>query len=49
MTKAEYVDKMRQLGWNDEYIQEQIEIREEAEKNGINIPYEIDMIEAPKE
>lgn len=47
MTKDEYIVKMKELGWDDTYINEQIEIKEKAKKEGVVIPYEIDLIEAP--
>lgn len=47
MTKEEYIKKMKELGWSDDHIQEQIKTHEEAAKDGIDIPYEIDLTEAP--
>lgn len=49
MTKTEYIEKMKELGWSDDYINEQIQIKEEAAKNGINIPFEADLVESPIE
>lgn len=40
---------MKELGWSEEHINEQIKIQEEAAKDGIKIPFEIDLIEAPIE
>lgn len=47
MNKEEYKKKMKELGWTDDYIEEQIKIKEDAAKNGIKIPYEVDLFEAP--
>ncbi|MEG0614273.1 MAG: hypothetical protein RR540_00845 [Oscillospiraceae bacterium] len=49
MTKDEYIKKMKDLGWPDGHINEQIQIHEEAAKEGIDIPFEVDLIEAPIE
>jgi hypothetical protein len=47
MLKEEYIEKMKELGWSDDFIKESIRLHDEAEKNGINIPYEINLVEAP--
>lgn len=49
MTKEEYIKKMKELGWSDDHINEQIQIHEEAAKDGIDIPFEVDLIESPIE
>lgn len=47
MSKDEYRVKMRELGWDDDYIENIIKIHDEDEKNGISLPYEMDLVEAP--
>lgn len=47
MTEHEYEKKMRDLGYSEEYISESLQLRAEAEKNNIKIPYDIDLIELP--
>lgn len=47
MTKEEYSKKMKEFGWSDEYINEQIEIHEEAKKKGFIIPLELSLFEPP--
>lgn len=46
MSKEEFIRKMKELGWQDSYINECIDIKEKAEKNGIIIPYELNLFEA---
>lgn len=47
MTDIEFREKMKELGWDDEYIDEIIEDHNEAKAEGVNIPYEIHLFEAP--
>lgn len=47
MTDNEFREKMKELGWDEDYIDEIIEGRNEAKTEGIFIPYEIYLIEAP--
>lgn len=47
MTENEFKKKMKELGWNEAVIQEAIKSHKEAELQGIVIPYEMDLIEAP--
>lgn len=49
MTDNEFREKMKELGWDDEYIEETITINNEAKAAGISIPYELDLFEAPLE
>lgn len=49
MTKEEYREKMKALGWSDEYIAEQLRIAAEAAKKGVKIPLNCDLFEAPIE
>lgn len=41
MTKLEFIKKMRNFGWDAEYVRGTIQDVEDAAKEGINIPYEI--------
>lgn len=47
MKEGQYIQKMKELGWDDEFINESLEIREEARKGGIDIPLELDFIPKP--
>ncbi len=47
MTKEEYIKRMKELGWTDDYIYEQLQLHEQAAKDGIDIPFEWDLIERP--
>lgn len=49
MTKDDFIKKAKMLGYSDEQIQEIIDDHEEAKKDGVNIPYEIDLIALPKD
>lgn len=49
MTKEEFIKEAKKLGYIEEQIQEIIEEHEEAEKNGIILLYEINLIELPKD
>lgn len=49
LNKEEYIKKMLELGWDMEYIEEQIKLKEEAKNNGIDIPFEFDLVEKPIE
>lgn len=45
MTKEEYIKRMKELGWTDDYIHEQLQLHEQAAKDGIDIPFEWYLIE----
>ncbi len=47
MTVEEYIKKMQELGWPIEYIDKQIDIHNKAKREGIDIPFELDLFEAP--
>ena len=47
MNKDEFVNGMKELGWEDEYIAECIESVSEAIDDGIRMPFELFLIEAP--
>lgn len=47
MGKEEFVKKAKKLGYTDEMINEQIKLNEEAEKQGIKVPWEISLVELP--
>ena len=49
MNKDEFVTKAKELGYSDEDISEIIKTHDEAELEGIKIPWEIDLIELPIE
>ena len=47
MSKDEYRKRMRELGWDDDYIESTIKTYEEAKKDGIFLPLEVHLVEAP--
>jgi hypothetical protein len=47
MTEKEFRKKMKELGWNDSFIDELVRIHDEELKKGVNIPYEANIVEAP--
>ena len=47
MKKEEFIKKAKELGYTDEMINEDIKLQEEAEKQGIKIPWELRLIELP--
>lgn len=47
MTKEEYIKSMKEFGWADDYINEQLQLQEQAAKDGIDIPLELDLIKRP--
>ena len=47
MTKLEFIKKMREFGWDPEYVRETIQNIEYAAKQGINVPYEMFAHEFP--
>lgn len=49
MTKDEFVLKAKELGYSDEHISEIIKIHDKAEKEGVGIPWEINLIRLPKD
>lgn len=49
MEKEEYIKKAKELGYTDETIAEDIKLHEEAEKDGVRLPRELDLVELPVE
>ena len=49
MTKDEFITKAKELGYSNEDISEIIKTHDNAEKEGVMIPLEIDLIELPIE
>lgn len=49
MTDNEFREKMKELGWDDEYIEEIIEDHNEAKADGVNTPYDVYLFKAPDE
>ena len=47
MTEKEFTKEMQRLGWKDDYIKEILREYEEEKKNGVNMPLEMHLIEAP--
>lgn len=47
MTKEEFITKAKELGYSDEDISKILKTHDNAEKEGIKIPWEIDLIELP--
>ena len=47
MEKDEFIKKAKELGYTDEMIAEDIKLQEEAERNGIKVPWELRLIELP--
>lgn len=47
MEKEEFIKRAKELGYSDEMIADDIKLQEEAEKNGIKIPWELRLIELP--
>lgn len=47
MEKEEFVRKAKELGYTDQMIEDDIKLNEEAEKNGIKVPWELRLIELP--
>jgi hypothetical protein len=47
MNKDEFIKKAKELGYSDEAIADIVSIHDEAEKDGIKIPWEMDLIELP--
>lgn len=47
MEKDEFIRKAKELGYTDEMIQEHVKLNEEAEKQGIKVPWELGLIELP--
>lgn len=47
MEKEEFVKAMKRLGYTDAEIDESIAMHDEAAKEGISMPYELDLIERP--
>ena len=47
MEKDEFIRKAKELGYTDEMINEQIKLNEDAEKQGIKVPWEIGLVELP--
>lgn len=47
LEKDEFIKKAKELGYTDEMIEEDIKLHEEAEKNGIKVPWELRLVELP--
>ena len=47
MNKDEFIKNAKELGYSDELIAEIISTHDEAAGEGINIPWEMDLIELP--
>ncbi len=47
MSEEEFIETMRSIGWDDEFIQAKIDKVNADKKNGIIIPYEICLVEKP--
>lgn len=47
MEKDEFIKKAKELGYTDEMIADDIRLHEEAKKEGIQIPWELRLIELP--
>lgn len=47
MEKDEFIRKAKELGYTDEMIQEHVKLNEEAEKQGIKVPWELGLVELP--
>lgn len=47
MEKDEFIKKAKELGYTDEMINEHIKLNEEAEKQGIKVPWEVALVELP--
>lgn len=44
MNNVEFREKMRALGWDEEYIEECLQSKKEAEKDGIKTPLEMFLV-----
>jgi hypothetical protein len=49
MTDNEFREKMKEFGWDNEYIEEIIADHNGAKAEGINTPYDVYLFEAPLE
>jgi len=47
LEKDEFIRKAKELGYTDEMIQEHVKLNEEAEKQGIKVPWELGLVELP--
>ncbi|WP_199883736.1 hypothetical protein [Anaerosinus massiliensis] len=47
MEKEEFISKAKELGYTDEMINEHIRLNEEAERQGIKVPWEFGLVELP--
>lgn len=47
MSKGEFIKKARELGYTEDMINEIIYNHENAEKDGVKIPWELELIELP--
>lgn len=47
MEKEEFIRRAKELGYTDDMINEDIKLHEEAERQGIKIPWEFRLIELP--
>ena len=47
MNREEFRNRMIELGWTEEYVQECIEAVEKAKHERVSLPYEMYLTEAP--
>lgn len=47
MEKDEFIRRAKELGYTDEMIADDVKLHEEAEKEGIKVPWELRLIELP--
>ncbi|TCL35639.1 hypothetical protein EV210_111105 [Anaerospora hongkongensis] len=47
MEKDEFIRRAKELGYTDEMIADDIKLHEEAEKEGIKVPWELRLVELP--
>lgn len=47
MNKQEYIQEMKNRGWDDEAIREELEFMQEQKDAGLNVNYEMFLLETP--
>lgn len=47
MNKQEYIEEMKKRGWNMQTIEEQLKFMEERKNAGLNVDYEMFLLEVP--
>jgi hypothetical protein len=47
LEKDEFIRRAKELGYTDEMIADDIKLQEEAEKDGLKVPWELRLIELP--